>query len=355
MNKVTETVLILGSALIAVALIVFGVYILNAHDENVEVIVEEVPAGEQGARDDEGLSEKQVPETIVTFTINTQDFSYPEKSAETLSQLLELHETYNIPLSISFTHAMIDYYSQEQPELWERLANSPLMSFGYHIRPPLPYHSSTPHSPGTESLTDEELQDYILSFETHGLDLETGISTQEPGGFGLLVDLLGDRPYTVGVSVDDRLRKVLEVYADLGAAFFAGYTGEMWLGERIGPLHVRPEQEEIKAFERTDEDPEEVLRRAIEGAPMQEGVPTFVNVKMHDNDFFAEQSAWTAVYLSAKSRRLGAPFDLSQASVLLETEQQEEIWMFYEDLLKTVAEDGDLATMSVEGVQNLLK
>jgi len=353
MKKSFETILIIVSALIATAIIGGGIYVLNMLDRNMTTadhVVEDISGESDG-----DVSEETSDKTIVTFTINTQDFSYPENSAEMMQRLLTLHEQYDIPLSISFNHPMIDYYSQEQPELWNRLSESPLISFGYHTRPPLPYHSSTPHSPGTKDLTDEELQDYILWFETHGLDLETGISTQEAGGFGLLTELLGDRPYTVGVSVDDRVRKVLEVYKDLGAVFFAGHTGDMWLGDTIGPLHIRPEQEEIKAFEHTSEDAKQLLTTTVKEVNQSDDVPTFINIKMHDNDFFAEQSAWTAVYLSEKSRRLGTPFDLSQVSALLSEEEQESIWVFYEDLLRTVAEDDTLETMTVEDIYELVR
>ena len=205
MNKVIERVLIIGSALIVTVFIFFGLYTLNSSSNETLVIVQEAEMEEEEMEEAEEMSsgegriQEEVLETIVTFTINTQDFSYPEKSAEMMTRLLALHEQYDIPLSISFTHPMIDYYSQEQSELWHQLSESPLISFGYHIRPPLPYHSNTPHRPEIKLLPEEQLQNLIRQYETHGLDLETGRSTEEAGGFGELVALLGDRFYTVGV------------------------------------------------------------------------------------------------------------------------------------------------------------
>lgn len=292
----------------------------------------------------------------VTFTLNTQDFSYPELSAQTVERLLDLHETYQLPVTIFFTTTMVDYYSASQPDLFERVLTSPLVSIGYHIRPPVPYHPNTPHAPDLSELSIQELQDLVRTYETHGLDLVTGKPTTTPGGFAYLVELAGDRPYIVGVATGRALPDVLEVYEDLGAVMFAGHSGAMNLGDTTGPLYTRPEQSELKAFEHTGEDASALLAEMKEEAETKQGsiAPFFLNIKMHDNDFFAEQSAWTAVYLSAQSRRFGPPYNLEQVSELLSIDASEAQWKLYEDLLRVVAQHPTFKSVNIEQTHNLL-
>lgn len=294
--------------------------------------------------------------TYVTFTLNVQDFSYPEKSAETLERLLDLHEAYDLPLTIYFTTSMVDYYAQEQPDLFDRILTNPLVSLGYHIRPPFPFHPSTPHAPDLSTYSQTQLQELITSYETHGLNLETGMVTDETGGFSKLVSLGGDRPYAVGVPVETGLPFVLSVYADMGATFYAGHSGAMRLGDTIGSVFVRPEQAEIKAFSEVGSDASVLLQtawlQAIENTPQAD--PLFLNIKMHDNDFFAEQSAWTSVYLSRQSRKVGPPYDLDQLSELLSVNDLNAQWKLYEDLLLTVAQHPTFKSINIEGTYNLL-
>ena len=72
-----------------------------------------------------------------------------------------------------------------------------------------------------------------------------------------------------------------------------------------------------------------MLDAAISEAHTVQGAtaPYFVGVKMHDNDFFAAQSAWTYVYLNGARR---PPWDQSRKSPLKSQAEQDAMWTLYE-------------------------
>ena len=57
------------------------------------------------------------------FSINVQDFSYPEQSAAVLDRIITLHETHNVPMDIYLTDVMAQIYAEQFPQLLERLKN----------------------------------------------------------------------------------------------------------------------------------------------------------------------------------------------------------------------------------------
>ncbi|NWF62728.1 MAG: hypothetical protein HXY38_00325, partial [Chloroflexi bacterium] len=73
------------------------------------------------------------------FSINVQDFSYPEQSAAVLDKIISLHEAYNVPVDIYLTDAMAQIYAEQFPQLLERLKTSPVVAISYHYRAPRPY------------------------------------------------------------------------------------------------------------------------------------------------------------------------------------------------------------------------
>lgn len=62
------------------------------------------------------------------FSINAQDFSYPEQSAAVLDKIITLHETYNVPVDVYLTDVMARIYAEQFPQLLERLKTSPVVA-----------------------------------------------------------------------------------------------------------------------------------------------------------------------------------------------------------------------------------
>lgn len=110
------------------------------------------------------------------------------------------------------------------------------------------------------------------------------------------------------------------------------------LGDTRNELYVRPEHYDLKLFQQVGRTACEVVDEAVAAAPRAEGgrPPYVVGIKMHDNDFFAEDSAWVAVYL-AKGARQGPPWNTALTSPLLSTADRQAMWSLYEGTVQYAA------------------
>ncbi len=77
----------------------------------------------------------------VIFSINVQDFSYPDKSIATVYRILDLHERYGVPVDVYLTTTMTDLFEHQAPDLLQRLRASSRAAVSYHVRPPKPYYT----------------------------------------------------------------------------------------------------------------------------------------------------------------------------------------------------------------------
>lgn len=301
-------------------------------------------------------TDQKIGKYIATFTLNIQDFSYPEKSAAVLEELITAHEEREIPVEVFLTTTMVDVFSSEYPELWNHLTTSPMVDISYHIRPPVPYHNVAAETVDWASMSDSEIYDLISTYETHGLDLTQGTPTEDPGSFAKLTTLLGHPARCVGTAAGPDTARILhEVFFDLGATCLVDNAASTNLGEYQEGLWVRPQHVDIKFFEEIETSPEDVLSSAKETAKNIQGAeaPYFLNVKMHDNDFFAEDSAWTTVFLAPGARRDGPPYDTSITSPLLSENEQEAILNAYIKLLDAAKSDSSLTLLNLSSVANL--
>jgi len=282
-------------------------------------------------------------ETYITFSINTQDFSYPEESITALNNIISLHEEYQIPVDIYLTTTMFDVYGAQAPDLQERLKTSPMVAVSYHVRPPKPYYRNYDWMNLAEMTFDQKYAT-IMDYETHGLNLATGEPTSNPGGYQGLADYLGYSPYVASTLPDQPLSAaVYGVFKDLGAAFTLVHGRAVNLGETLEGLYLKPEHVDLKLFEYIGEDVGSVIDNALtEARATSNGhAPYFVGIKMHDNDFFAESSAWTTVYL-AHGRK--PPWYTSYKAGLLPDEAQDEMWATYVSAVEYVASIQDRVT-----------
>ncbi len=281
----------------------------------------------------------QSPQAYNFFALNTQDFAYPQQSAELVWRVIDLHESLEVPIDISLTTTMVDFYEAQYMDLLRRLFTSHVVCLGYHGRPPLPYHTSFDWL-GMSSMSSDQQRSTIYTYETHGLDLTTGQPTTASGGYAKLASLAGYAPPSVGILVDGA---TLQASADavllqLGAQFGVVHGRAANLGDTRNGLYVRPEHYDLKLFEHVGRGATEVLDEAIAAAPTAAGgrAPFVVGVKMHDNDFFAEDSAWTTVYL-AKGARQGPPWNTALKSPLLSSDAQQQVWSLYESTVRYAA------------------
>lgn len=253
--------------------------------------------------------------------------------------MIDLHESLNVPIDISLTTTQVDIFESQYKDLLRRLCTSHVVCLAYHGRPPLPYHTDYDWL-DMSAMSSGQQRSTIYSYETHGLDLVTGQPTLASGGYAKLVSLAGYSPPSVGNLVEGVTRQASAdaVLAGLGAQFGVVHGRAANLGDRRNELYVRPEHYDLKLFEQVGQSAAGLVETAVAAAPQTPGgrAPFVVGIKMHDNDFFAEASAWTTVYL-ARGARQGPPWNTSLKSALLSTTAQQQMWALYESTVRYAA------------------
>ena len=288
------------------------------------------------------------------FSINVQDFSYPEKSIATVNRILDIHEKHNIPVDIYLTTTMIDLFEQLSPQLVQRLKTSSVASVSYHVRPPKPYYTKFDWAGlGTKSTTEQFST--ILNYETHGLDLTTGMPTAASGGYQKLKDVLGYAPWAATAQADGGLaQQAALVFKSLGSRFRVNHGSASNLGDKRDGIYIRPEHHDLLLFQTVGQDVRTVVENGITQAHQAAGAkaPYFVGIKMHDNDFFAVDSAWVTVYVNSPRR---PPFNTSKKSALLSDSEQQAVWKHYESTVSYVASQRSRFTaVGLPGVWEML-
>lgn len=282
---------------------------------------------------------KTAADQYVLFTVNTQEFIYAEKSVETLERIMDINEQYNVPVDLYLTEDIARIYAATAPALVERLKNSTLAAISYHYRPPQPYHSSAYDFLGLNTLSTEKLYTTLLDYEEHATDPETGQTTDEPGGYQFVKDLFGYAPVVVGMAADRKVGDALgKIYKEKGATFIVAHGSKYSPGEERYGLLIRPETIEIIMSEYIGNNPETFIPALWE----EQTDGGFMNIKVHDNDFIATQSAWLSIYLKQKP-----PYNLARGTenrTVLTAEEQTEWWTLYENAVRFVSENKERYT-----------
>jgi hypothetical protein len=177
----------------------------------------------------------------------------------------------------------------------------------YHIRAPKPYASGV----NWRTYTSAD----VTTYESSQLSLTSGQPvTGVSGGFAKLTNLYGSAPRLVGPNSDINSKATVYPYFggagvrmivqhDDNSAVNFGTTAVVGSTS----LNVRPESYDWRLIETYD--PSRAtgpvsysLDEALGNSRTASGAssPYFTNVKIHDNDLFANESAWVAIYVNSK-------------------------------------------------------
>lgn len=291
-----------------------------------------------------------IEKNYILFTLNYNEWAFPEKSAAALKRVIEIHEKYNVPIDIYVSDPTFQNLVSTSPEVLRKLNASSVVAIAYHIRPPMPAYEGYDFL-NLVSMSEEDRYNTLLNYEQHKLDLETGKAMTDEGGYQYVKDTIGYPPTTVSVENSGPIANTMkQVYADLGAKLSVKHAGNavnFALGKKDGKLYVRPEDMEIKLYEHTQEYglDEAAAGKVIEDAIVNEGLngSLFINIKMHDNNFYA---AMPAPFWDVYGHDKNPPFDLSAAyeHELLTDQEVAETWAFYESTVAYVSHHPELYT-----------
>jgi hypothetical protein len=284
-------------------------------------------------------ADEPVDVDYIFFTHNVQDWPYPEMSVENIHRLIDLHEAYDIPLDIYLFDPIFQYYVEEAPDLVDRLKNSEVVAISYHLRPPYPYYSGTSWF-GWEQYDEDEQYDIVLGYEEHKIDLETGESLDEPGGYQFVKDTIGYAPYSVS-GYGMMQGTISSIFAEKGAMYFASNAN---VDKSIfAPLAQRPETAEIrwwKVYSQGDRGMDHVESLIANARTAQ---TDYVHLKIHDNNWHMENAAFWEVYKGPPPWDLDRAYDVET----FDDEYTENMWDFYENALIVVAQDDSLVATNL--------
>jgi len=248
---------------------------------------------------------------------------------------------------------MVDVFEKQYASLLTRLKTSPYVQVCYHTRPPLPYYTNF-NWMRMDTMTDAQKYNTIMRYETHGLNLTTGQTTDATGGFGKLKTVLGYTPLVAACFPDDAAGATpLTVYKDLGAKMFVDHNRTINLGDKKEGLPLRPEHYDLKLFEQANSTTDSIVSNALQSAHSAGNAkaPYFIGIKMHDNDFFADSSAWVTVY----SKKVPA-WDITQKSTLLSAAEQTTMWNAYVNMVQYASTHATtIKTVSTKDVITMLQ
>jgi hypothetical protein len=245
----------------------------------------------------------QRPADNISFSLNWQDFSYPTDSVTELRTILNQHEASRVPVDVFMTTWQTDILETYAPELLGRLQSSAWVNSGYHVRAPKPYANDYYWTNVTAAS--------ITNYETHALDLTNGVPLTNSGGYAKLSALMGYAPTIVGANAatnSGTTTNVINYFRGAGAGLLVEHRDSaVNLGDKQNGMFLRPESYDWKLIEffKGSNDVDTLAESfALAHTSSNNASPWFVGVKLHDNDLFADQSAWTFVYNSPSRTKI---------------------------------------------------
>jgi len=245
----------------------------------------------------------------ITFVINTHDWYFHERSAQTVGRAIDILERHGVKGEFYFTSALFRAYQEHHPELLARLQSTG-MTISYHARAPHPVTFRGQLSKRLQNMPHDQAVALMTSVESHRLDLSTGaIDESQVGGYLLLKEALGYAPPVVAFnSRSDLLRDLeLEAVAALGARMWMRkHTGDTLELSPLGLLS-RPSQ---FAVSKVDGDNWWKTNKPYDTVELFAGAQGYGVSLIHEHDFYAQKPGWSDVYRTDE-RPNKPPFDLT--------------------------------------------
>jgi hypothetical protein len=302
----------------------------------------------------------------ISFIINVHDWIHTDESADILMKLVDLFEKCNVRGDFYFTAEVTRKLAEERPDVIERFKNSN-MTISYHVRPPYPLY--TGFDSRLQNLSNDELCQTLLDYETYALDLSTGdLDRSQPGGYTYVTQVFGKNPIVaVAPNNDQRIKDTAQkVYASLGAQMTLLYHEEGTKVEQpfeyVNGLLVRPSDFSVTrttSIDGTDNfwwnfmsrpnadeyNPTKMLQTQIaDWESHNYGRTPFITSLIHENNYYRSGAeSWTGIYFgmegSKKGNPLSPPFDLDaiDPSRPRTEEDKSAIFAAYEELVAYAA------------------
>ena len=320
----------------------------------------------------------------ISFIINVHDWTHPTESADLLLKLVDLFERYGVRGDFYFTAEITRALAETRPDVIERFRNSD-MTISYHVRPPHPLY--TGFDSRLKNLTDDELYQTLLDYETYALDLETGdLDRTRPGGYAYVAQTFGRNPVVAAApNGDPRIKDTAQrVYAALGAQMTILYhesgTKINQPFEYVNGLLARPSDFSVTRTtfidggenfwwnfmskpNAEDYNPTKMLQSQLaEWESHNYGRAPFITALIHENNYYRSGAeAWSSIYFTMekgqKTDPLAPPYNLSapDPSKLRAPEDQQAIFATYEELVAyaaanlTVVTSEDILALAATG------
>jgi hypothetical protein len=322
------------------------------------------------------------PRGYITFAINVHDWTHPNESAETLLALVDLFERHGVRGDFYFTPEIARALADERPEAVDRIRSS-AMTISYHVRPPHPLCDG--FDGRLAGLSEVELEQVLLDYETYALDLTTGdLDRSRAGGYTFVTGLFGRKPVVAsGANSDPRINAAARrVYASLGAQMTVIYhesgtsleTPFVW----VDGLLVRPSDFSVTRTTPVDGgegfwwnkmtspdadryDPAAMVQLQLsEWEAREPGRAPFITALIHENNFSRRGAeGWSEIYYAMqhgqRAEPLSPPFDLTapDPSRLRPPAERDAIFAAYERLVAFSARN--LAVVTSEDILELAR
>ena len=210
-------------------------------------------------------------------------------------------------------------------------------------------------------MDSNELLAALREYETHAVDLVTGKTTSEHGGYEHVKELIGYPPYVVSQAAGPGVipEALAQVYKEMGAVCSLKHGVVSKLGDMSNGLCLRPEDVEVKVYNPTGViSAEDMISRHLAEVSTR---PAFMNLKWHDNNFYSSGTNWAGIYYEPGQKGdalRDPPYDLSlwTTSETNKSEAEQNIqWDRYEDVLNYVKSHPETFTaINARDVINLL-
>ncbi len=272
----------------------------------------------------------QTETDYITFVINVHDWVHVDESAHTLMALVDLFEKYGVRGDFYFTADVTRALFEHHPEVIQRFRESQ-MTISYHLRPPHPLYLGFDER--LKGLSEDELYQVLLDYETYALNLETGeLDRSRTGGYTYVAQVFGRKPVVASVpNPDPQIKSVAQrVYTDLGARMTVLYHESgtpleqpfQWVNQllirpsdfsvtRVTSINgsqnfwwnymASPESEKYHPLSIL----EGLLREWHQSHPPR---PAFITALIHENNFYRRgPEAWTGFYFTVINGKRGEP------------------------------------------------